>query len=75
MNKFWTYYCSVLLAVILTTIVLYWARVVFMPLALAGMPALVFMRLCDWLERRGPALGNPGDDRRDPLPGHPEDHL
>jgi predicted PurR-regulated permease PerM len=26
-----------------------------MPLALAGMLALVFMRLCDWLERRGVA--------------------
>jgi predicted PurR-regulated permease PerM len=55
MNKFWIYYSSVLLAIILTTIVLYFARAVFMPLALAGMLALVFMGLCDWLERKGVA--------------------
>ncbi|HEY4110721.1 AI-2E family transporter [Puia sp.] len=53
MNKFWTYYCAVLLAIILTTLVLFFARPVFMPLALAGMLALVFMRFCDWLEGKG----------------------
>lgn len=53
MNKFWTYYCAVLLGILLTAILLYIARLVFMPLALAGMLALVFMRLCNWLERRG----------------------
>ena len=52
MNKFWIYYSSILLAIILTTIMLYCARAVFMPLALAGMLALVFKRFCDWLERR-----------------------
>ena len=55
MNKFWIYYSSVLLAILLTATLLYFARVVFMPLALAGMLALVFMRVCDWLERRGVA--------------------
>jgi len=55
MNKFWIYYSSVLLAILLTTTVLYFGRAVFMPLALAGMLALVFMRLCDWLERQGVA--------------------
>lgn len=53
MNTFWLYYSSILLAVILTSIVLYFARPVFMPLALAGILALVFMRPCGWLERRG----------------------
>ena len=53
MNTFWTYYCSILLAVILSCIVLYFARPVFMPLALAGILALVFMRPSGWLERRG----------------------
>ncbi|HVU98071.1 MAG TPA: AI-2E family transporter [Puia sp.] len=53
MNRFWVYYCAVLLAILLTAILLYIARLVFMPLAVAGMLALVFMRLCDWLERRG----------------------
>jgi predicted PurR-regulated permease PerM len=42
-----------LLAVILSSIVLYFARPVFMPLALAGVLALVFMRPSCWLERRG----------------------
>ncbi|HEY4335273.1 MAG TPA: AI-2E family transporter, partial [Puia sp.] len=53
MNKFWIYYSSVLLAILLTITILYFARAVFMPLALAGMLALVFMRLCDRLERWG----------------------
>jgi predicted PurR-regulated permease PerM len=53
MNRFWVYYCAVLLAILLTAILLYIGRLVFMPLALAGMLALVFMRLCSWLERRG----------------------
>src|SRR6201999_4523517 len=53
MNKFWLYYSSILLAIILSTIVLYFARPVFMPLALAGILSLVFMRPCGWLERIG----------------------
>jgi predicted PurR-regulated permease PerM len=53
MNKFWIYYSSILLAIILSTIVLYFARPVFMPLALAGILSLVFMRPCGWLERKG----------------------
>src|ERR1700742_124101 len=53
MNKFWLYYSSVLLAIILSTIVLYFARPVFMPLALAGILSLVFMRPSGWLERHG----------------------
>jgi len=53
MNTFWIYYCSILLAIILSSIVLYFARPLFMPLALAGILALVFMRPSDWLERRG----------------------
>lgn len=52
-NKFWIYYSAVLLAIILSTLVLYFARPVFMPLALAGILALVFMRPSGWLERRG----------------------
>lgn len=53
MNNFWIYYSSILLAVILTSIVLYFARPIFMPLALAGILALVFMRPSGWFERRG----------------------
>ena len=53
MNSFWIYYSSILLAVILTSIVLYFARPIFMPLALAGILALVFMRPSGWFERRG----------------------
>ncbi|HEV2482433.1 MAG TPA: AI-2E family transporter [Puia sp.] len=53
MNTFWIYYSSILLAVILTSIVLYFARPIFMPLALGGILALVFMRPSGWFERRG----------------------
>lgn len=53
MNRFWLYYCYVLLAVVLTTIILYVARPVFMPLALAGILSLVALRPCAWLENRG----------------------
>lgn len=53
MNRFWIYYSSVLLAIILSSIVLFFARPVFMPLALAGVLALVFMRPAHWLERHG----------------------
>lgn len=53
MNTFWIYYSSILLAVILTSVVLYFARPIFMPLALAGILALVFMRPSGWFERRG----------------------
>lgn len=51
MNKFWIYYTSVLLAVILTAMILYFGRPIFMPLALAGILALVFMRPSNWFER------------------------
>lgn len=53
MNNFWLYYSAVLLAVILTAIVLFFARPVFMPLALAGLLSLVVLRPCTWLEARG----------------------
>lgn len=42
-----------LLAIVLTTIILYFGEPVFMPLAIAGVLALVFMPLCKWMERRG----------------------
>jgi len=41
------------LAIILTTTVLYFGKPVFMPLAIAGVLALVFMPLCRWLEKNG----------------------
>jgi predicted PurR-regulated permease PerM len=53
MSRWWIYYSTVLLSVILTVIILYFARPVFMPLAMAGILALVFMRPCAWLEKRG----------------------
>ena len=53
MNKFWLYYSTVLLAIILTVVILYFARPVFMPLALAGILALVVLRPSGWLEKRG----------------------
>jgi predicted PurR-regulated permease PerM len=53
MNKFWLYYSTVLLAIILTSIVLYFGRPVFMPLAIAGILALVALRPSRWLETRG----------------------
>ena len=53
MNKFWIDYNAVLLALILSSLVLYFGEPVFMPLALAGLLALVFMRPSGWLERRG----------------------
>src|SRR5579872_4555003 len=53
MSKFWSHYNAVLLAIILSSLVLYFGRPVFMPLALAGLLALVFMRPSRWLERRG----------------------
>ncbi|HVS96023.1 MAG TPA: AI-2E family transporter [Puia sp.] len=52
MNNFWLYYSSVLLAVILTSVLLYFGRPVFMPLAIAGMLSLVVLRPCAWLEKR-----------------------
>jgi predicted PurR-regulated permease PerM len=39
--------------IILTTAMLYFAKPVLMPLAIAGMFALVFMPFCQWLERKG----------------------
>ena len=53
MNTFWLYYSTVLLAVILTSLILYFGRPVFMPLAIAGMLALVVLRPSGWLERKG----------------------
>ena len=53
MNTFWIYYSTVLLAVILTSVLLYFGRPVFMPLAIAGMLSLVVLRPCAWLEKRG----------------------
>lgn len=53
MNKFWSHYNAVLFAIILSSLVLYFGKPVFMPLALAGLLALVFMRPSGWLERRG----------------------
>ena len=41
------------LAIVLTTIILYFGKPVFMPLAVAGVLALVFMPFCRWLERQG----------------------
>src|SRR3569833_4038584 len=42
-----------LLAIVLTTTILYFGEPVFMPLAIAGVLALVFMPFCRWMERRG----------------------
>src|SRR5579872_1679563 len=53
MSKFWSHYNAVLLAIILSSLVLYYGKPVFMPLALAGLLALVFLRPSGWLERRG----------------------
>jgi predicted PurR-regulated permease PerM len=41
------------LSVILTTAILYFAKPLLMPLALAAVLALVFMPLCKWLESKG----------------------
>jgi len=41
------------LAIILTTTVLYFGKPVFMPLAIAGVLALVFLPFCRWLEKNG----------------------
>jgi len=41
------------LSIILTIAILYFAKPVLMPLAIAGMFALVFMPLTQWLERKG----------------------
>lgn len=51
-NSRWIRYTVILLALMLTVTVLYVAKAVFMPLALAGMLAILFMPLCRWLERR-----------------------
>jgi predicted PurR-regulated permease PerM len=52
-NTSWIRYTVILLALMLTVTVLYVAKAVFMPLALAGMLAVVWMPLCKWLERKG----------------------
>ena len=41
------------LAIVLTTIILYFGKPVFMPLAIAGVLALVFMPFCRWMEKLG----------------------
>jgi predicted PurR-regulated permease PerM len=41
------------LAIVLTTIILYFGKPVFMPLAIAGVLALVFMPFCRWMEKKG----------------------
>ncbi|HXD77777.1 MAG TPA: AI-2E family transporter [Puia sp.] len=41
------------LFIILSAAILYFAKPVLMPLAIAGMFALVFMPLCRWLEKKG----------------------
>lgn len=41
------------LAIILTTTILYFGKPVFMPLAVAGILALVFIPFCRWLEKHG----------------------
>jgi len=41
------------LAIVLTTTILYFGKPVFMPLAIAGVLALVFMPFCRWMEKQG----------------------
>jgi len=41
------------LAIVLTTTILYYGQPVFMPLAIAGVLALVFMPFCRWMEKQG----------------------
>ncbi|HEY4209324.1 MAG TPA: AI-2E family transporter [Puia sp.] len=41
------------LAIVLTATILYFGRPVFMPLAIAGILALVFMPFCRWMEKQG----------------------
>lgn len=41
------------LAIVLTITVLYFGKPLFMPLAIAGVLALLFMPFCRWLERQG----------------------
>ncbi len=42
-----------LLLFVLITSILYMTKLLFMPLAMAGILALVFMPCCSWLERNG----------------------
>jgi predicted PurR-regulated permease PerM len=44
---------SIQLVILLSAAILYFSKPVLMPLAIAGMFALVFMPLCRWLEKRG----------------------
>ncbi len=44
---------NIQLFVLLSAAILYFAKPVLMPLAIAGMFALVFMPVCRWLERKG----------------------
>jgi predicted PurR-regulated permease PerM len=41
------------LAIVLTTLILYFGKPMFMPLAIAGVLALIFMPFCQWLEKHG----------------------
>jgi predicted PurR-regulated permease PerM len=44
------------LAIVLTTAILYFGKPVFMPLAIAGVLALVFMPFARWMERHGTGM-------------------
>jgi predicted PurR-regulated permease PerM len=44
---------NIQLFILLSAAILYFSKPVLMPLAIAGMFALVFMPLCGWLERKG----------------------
>src|ERR1700761_1724368 len=44
---------NVLLLFVLVTAILYFTKLLFMPLAMAAILALVFMPCCVWLERHG----------------------
>ncbi|HET6252643.1 MAG TPA: AI-2E family transporter [Puia sp.] len=44
---------NIQLVILLSAAILYFSKPVLMPLAIAGMFALVFMPVCRWLERRG----------------------
>jgi len=52
-NRFPVKIVYINLAIVLTTIILYFGKPVFMPLAIAGVLALVFMPFCRWMEKQG----------------------
>jgi predicted PurR-regulated permease PerM len=53
MEKFWRPYSYFLLGLMLSLALLYFAKPLFMPLALAAMLALVFTPFCQWMEKAG----------------------